>query len=115
MRYVITTGISTYTYSLHNGNGLTTYRNDFKDAYLPTSVGIGTTTPDQVLSVNGNSSKSGGGSWATFSDNRLKRTSVNIKKGWMKFFKLNRLFSSTMLNRAIQTPTRIMWGLLRNT
>lgn len=38
-------------------------------------VGIGTTTPDQLLSVNGNASKAGGGSWATFSDERLK----NIK------------------------------------
>src|SRR5437868_4621944 len=36
-------------------------------------VGIGTTTPDQVLSVNGDASKSGGGSWQTFSDERLKR------------------------------------------
>jgi len=35
-------------------------------------VGIGTTTPDQTLTVNGNASKPGGGSWATFSDERLK-------------------------------------------
>lgn len=35
-------------------------------------VGIGTTAPDQLLSVNGNASKVGGGSWATFSDERLK-------------------------------------------
>lgn len=39
-------------------------------------VGIGTTAPDQLLSVNGNASKAlGGGSWLTFSDRRLK----NIK------------------------------------
>lgn len=38
-------------------------------------VGIGTNTPDQLLSVNGEASKSGGGSWAVFSDERLK----NIK------------------------------------
>ena len=30
-------------------------------------VGIGTTSPDQLLSVNGNASKVGGGSWASFS------------------------------------------------
>ena len=36
------------------------------------NVGIGTTSPDQLLSVNGNASKVGGGSWATFSDARLK-------------------------------------------
>jgi hypothetical protein len=39
------------------------------------NVGIGTTAPDQKLSVNGNASKVGGGSWASFSDERLK----NIK------------------------------------
>jgi hypothetical protein len=36
-------------------------------------VGIGTAAPDQVLSVNGDASKSGGGSWQTFSDERLKK------------------------------------------
>lgn len=35
-------------------------------------VGIGTTTPDQTLTVNGNASKPGGGSWAVYSDPRLK-------------------------------------------
>jgi hypothetical protein len=35
-------------------------------------VGIGTNDPDQLLTVNGNASKTGGGSWATFSDERLK-------------------------------------------
>ncbi|MBI1805583.1 MAG: tail fiber domain-containing protein [Ignavibacteria bacterium] len=39
-------------------------------------VGIGTTAPDQLLSVNGNASKSGGGTWAVFSDRRLK-TDIN--------------------------------------
>jgi hypothetical protein len=36
-------------------------------------VGIGTTTPDQLLSVNGDASKVGGGSWLNFSDERLKK------------------------------------------
>jgi hypothetical protein len=36
------------------------------------SVGIGTSSPDQKLSVNGNASKTGGTSWAVFSDERLK-------------------------------------------
>ncbi len=35
-------------------------------------VGIGTTTPDQTLTVSGNASKPGGGSWAVYSDPRLK-------------------------------------------
>ncbi len=37
-------------------------------------VGIGTTNPDQLLTVNGSASKPGGGSWSTFSDRRLKNS-----------------------------------------
>ena len=44
-------------------------------------VGIGTATPDQLLSVNGDASKSGGGSWQTFSDRRLKNISGEFKRG----------------------------------
>jgi hypothetical protein len=45
-------------------------------------VGIGTTAPDQLLSVNGNASKSvGGGSWAVFSDERLKNIKGNFNSG----------------------------------
>ena len=36
------------------------------------NVGIGTTAPTDLLSVNGNASKPGGGTWAVFSDERLK-------------------------------------------
>lgn len=36
------------------------------------NVGIGTSAPTDLLSVNGNASKPGGGSWAVFSDERLK-------------------------------------------
>jgi len=38
-------------------------------------VGIGTTAPDQLLSVNGDADKTGGNTWLSFSDERLK----NIK------------------------------------
>jgi hypothetical protein len=44
-------------------------------------VGIGTTTPDQLLSVNGNASKVGGGSWATYSDRRLKQDITSFNDG----------------------------------
>jgi len=44
-------------------------------------VGIGTTAPDQKLSVNGDASKSGGGSWQTFSDERLKNIKGNFTSG----------------------------------
>jgi hypothetical protein len=37
------------------------------------NVGIGTTAPTDLLSVNGTASKPGGGTWAVFSDERLKR------------------------------------------
>jgi hypothetical protein len=36
------------------------------------NVGIGTTAPTQMLSVNGTAGKTGGGSWSSFSDIRLK-------------------------------------------
>ncbi|MCC6989261.1 MAG: tail fiber domain-containing protein [Acidobacteria bacterium] len=44
-------------------------------------VGIGTQTPDQLLSVNGNASKVGGGSWAVFSDERLKTVHGPFTRG----------------------------------
>lgn len=44
-------------------------------------VGIGTLSPDQTLSVNGNASKTGGGSWLTFSDERLKNMGKNYRSG----------------------------------
>jgi hypothetical protein len=36
------------------------------------NVGIGTTAPTAKLSVNGTANKTGGGTWSTFSDRRLK-------------------------------------------
>ena len=44
-------------------------------------VGINTTTPDQRLSVNGDASKTGGGSWLSFSDERLKNISGRYTSG----------------------------------
>ncbi|HXQ70102.1 MAG TPA: tail fiber domain-containing protein, partial [Pyrinomonadaceae bacterium] len=44
-------------------------------------VGIGTATPDQLFSVNGDASKVGGGSWQSFSDARLKNISGPFKSG----------------------------------
>jgi Chaperone of endosialidase len=62
----------------------------FSDAGSPTErlsvlrngrVGIGTTVPDQTFSVNGDASKSGGGSWQSFSDERLKNIKGNFNSG----------------------------------
>lgn len=44
-------------------------------------VGIGTTSPDALLSVNGSADKAGGGSWGTFSDARLKDVGANFTNG----------------------------------
>jgi polyhydroxyalkanoate synthesis regulator phasin len=45
------------------------------------NVGIGTTTPDALLSVNGTADKPGGGSWSTFSDARLKDVGAAFTHG----------------------------------
>lgn len=44
-------------------------------------MGINTLVPDQRLSVNGDASKVGGGSWQTFSDKRLKNISGPFRSG----------------------------------
>jgi len=45
------------------------------------SVGIGTTTPDSLLTVNGSADKPGGGSWGTYSDGRLKTVNGSFGGG----------------------------------
>ncbi len=45
------------------------------------NFGIGTTSPDQTLTVNGNADKPGGGSWAVFSDERLKTINGRFTRG----------------------------------
>jgi hypothetical protein len=44
-------------------------------------VGIGTTAPTDTLSVSGTASKTGGGSWAVFSDERLKNIKRSFSRG----------------------------------
>jgi hypothetical protein len=45
------------------------------------NVGIGTTAPTELLSVNGSASKPGGGSWSVFSDERLKNIKGRFNSG----------------------------------
>lgn len=60
------------------------------NATITGNVGIGTTAPDQLLTVNGNASKSvGGGSWATFSDERLKNINGRFTRGLTDLMLLN--------------------------
>jgi hypothetical protein len=66
-RFIQKTGASTFRDLLVlNGSG---------------SVGINTLTPDATFSVNGTASKVGGGSWSTFSDERLKDVKGAFRNG----------------------------------
>ena len=51
-------------------------------------VGIGTTSPTAMLSVNGEANKPGGGSWAVFSDVRSKENVVDYTKGLKELLQL---------------------------
>jgi len=57
-----------------------------------TNVGIGTTAPDNLLSVNGSADKPGGGSWGTFSDRRLKTLDGSFRSGLEQILKINPVF-----------------------
>ena len=52
-------------------------------------VGIGTTSPDNNLTVNGTADKPGGGSWGTYSDGRLKTLHGNFQSGLSQILKIN--------------------------
>ena len=54
-------------------------------------VGIGTTGPDQALSVNGNASKTSGGAWLVFSDERLKNIKGRFTPGLQAVMRLQPL------------------------
>ncbi|HTW58651.1 MAG TPA: DNRLRE domain-containing protein [Terriglobales bacterium] len=53
------------------------------------NVGIGTTTPDNNLTVNGSADKPGGGSWGTYSDGRLKTLDGTFNSGLSQILKIN--------------------------
>ena len=80
----------------YDGNNWT--ENDLLTIHLPGlseysgpggRVGINTTTPDQTLSVNGNASKTGGGTWLTYSDQRLKKNIKEYHKGIEELMLIN--------------------------
>jgi len=52
------------------------------------NVGIGTTSPDNLLTVNGSADKPGGGSWGTFSDARLKIVNGGFTDGLSQVMKI---------------------------
>jgi len=68
-----------------DGPGIVAGRFVVKDSGL---VGIGTSSPDTLLSVNGGADKPGGGFWATFSDRRLKTLNGHFTSGLEQILKL---------------------------
>jgi hypothetical protein len=68
-------------------------------------VGIGTTAPDQKLSVNGDASKVGGGSWQTFSDERLKNIRGPFNSGLKAVMRLQPLRYQYRPNNALGIPS----------
>lgn len=64
-------------------------------------VGIGTSAPDQLLSVNGDASKVGGGSWQSFSDERLKKIKGNFNSGLKAVMQLQPLRYEYLRDNAV--------------
>jgi hypothetical protein len=69
-------------------------------------IGIGTTAPDAMLSVNGTASKVGGGSWATFSDLRLKDVIGEFNYGLDDVLKIRPIFYHYKENNVRNLPSR---------
>lgn len=65
------------------------------------NVGIGTTAPTDLLSVNGTASKPGGGSWAVFSDERLKNIKGRYTSGLQAVMQLQPLRYEYKRNNAL--------------
>jgi len=69
------------------------------------NVGIGTPAPTDLLSVNGNASKPGGGSWAVFSDRRLKTVKGNFNPGLRAVMQLQPLRYEYRRDNALKLPS----------
>lgn len=68
-------------------------------------VGVNTTTPDQRLSVNGDASKTGGGSWLAFSDRRLKNIKSPFNTGLKAVMQLQPVRYEYRANNALGLET----------
>ena len=70
------------------------------------AVGIGTTIPDQRLSVNGNADKSSGGTtWAVFSDERLKNVKGRFTPGLKALLQLQPIRFQYRRDNALNLPS----------
>ena len=64
-------------------------------------LGIGTTAPTDLLSVNGSASKPGGGSWSVFSDERLKNIKGQFNTGLNAVMRLQPIRYEYKTNNAL--------------
>jgi hypothetical protein len=69
-------------------------------------LGIGTASPDSPLTVNGNASKPGGGSWNSFSDIRLKNVRGKFNTGLNAVMQLQPLRYEYRPNNSLGLPSR---------
>jgi len=69
------------------------------------NVGIGTTAPDQKLSVNGDADKIGGGSWLSFSDERLKNIKGQFSTGLKAVMQLQPIRYEYQKQNALGLPS----------
>jgi hypothetical protein len=65
------------------------------------NIGIGTTAPTQLLSVNGTAGKPGGGTWDVFSDERLKNIKGRYNSGLKALMQLQPLRYEYKPNNAL--------------
>jgi hypothetical protein len=68
-------------------------------------VGIGTTGPDSLLTVNGAASKPGGGSWSTFSDRRLKTVGADFNRGLSQLMEIQPITYHYKADNALKLPS----------
>jgi hypothetical protein len=68
-------------------------------------MGIGTTAPDSLLTVNGAASKPGGGSWSSFSDIRLKNVRGKFNTGLNAVMQLQPLRYEYRSNNSLGLPS----------
>ena len=70
------------------------------------NVGIGTTSPDALLTVNGTADKPGGGSWSTFSDERLKNVGPDFTRGLDDLARIQPVHYHYKANNPLNLPSQ---------
>ncbi len=85
-------GVGKFMIIRGTGAGSTTGNPSIIVQHNNNNVGINTANPDQALSVNGNASKTGGGTWATFSDKRLKTHITHFNRGLKDLLQIQPVF-----------------------